>query len=164
MLIDELAQAVLDARSRLGARRPDDEDDAAQWDALTEAARRLAAQATGKEPLQVEGVEALADDEGPLGCAELFLRMQTLGSTDIDDGSLADGLKDARATLRRLTAAQKPPAERGVSDAMVERALKQHAIDQDGAVWPDDYSESEHVMERGNMRRVLTAALGGQDA
>lgn len=40
--VEALAQAVLDARSHIGPCRPDDREDAAQWDALTEAARRLA--------------------------------------------------------------------------------------------------------------------------
>ena len=55
-------------------------------------------------------VEALAADEGPLGCAELHLRMQALGCNDRDDGSLADGLKSAREALRRLSGAQQAEA------------------------------------------------------
>lgn len=55
---------------------------------------------------QPEGVEALAADDGPIACAELYLRMQAMGYTEIDDGSIADGLKDARITLRRIASAQ----------------------------------------------------------
>lgn len=65
-----------------------------------------------------EGVEALAADDGPLGCAELFLRMGTLGVDDRDDGSLADGLKDAREAIRRLHNSPQPVAGQADTDIL----------------------------------------------
>ena len=47
-----------------------------------------------------DDIAELASDEGPLACAELHLRMTTLGCPDVDDGSLADGLRDARRDLK----------------------------------------------------------------
>lgn len=53
----------------------------------------------GEVPLP-DDISSLADDEGPLACAALHLRMTTLGCLDVDDGSLADGLRDARRELK----------------------------------------------------------------
>lgn len=43
-------------------------------------------------------------------------------------------------------------------DAAVERALAYLAFEEDGAQWPDAYSEEEQAMERETMRGVLAAA------
>jgi len=45
-----------------------------------------------------------------------------------------------------------------VTDEMVERALRHRAFQEDGAQWPEAYSDEEQRMERENMRALLAAA------
>lgn len=54
-------------------------------------------------------LQELADPEGPLGVAELHLRMQTEGCVDPDDGSIADGLEAARKAAAELAAHKDEP-------------------------------------------------------
>ena len=54
---------------------------------------------------------------------------------------------------------QQPAA---VDGAMVERALVYRARHEDGASWPDAYSEIEQAYERETMHLILTAALAAQ--
>lgn len=54
-----------------------------------------------------------------------------------------------------------PAPDAGVvpfDDAAVERALVFSALHEDGAQWPDAYSEDEQNYERENMRALLAAA------
>lgn len=46
-----------------------------------------------------------------------------------------------------------------ITDAMIERACKRYAFREDGAVWPDAYSEYEVAAERALMREFLTHVL-----
>lgn len=52
-------------------------------------------------------------------------------------------------------------ARKSVDEAMVERALRCKAFREDGARWPDAYSEDEQATERANMLADLRAALAG---
>lgn len=91
----------------------------------------------GAVPLP-EDIAELADDEGPLACAELHLRMTTLGCPDVDDGSLADGLRDARRDLKaygdaREAAAQSIP--RDLWDWLAARDLLPDTEDDGTVEW-----------------------------
>lgn len=64
--VEALAKAVLDARSHIGPSRPDDPDDAQQWDHLTEAARRLSGAQQAAEDFELPipmGCQCQADVE-----------------------------------------------------------------------------------------------------
>ena len=52
------------------------------------------------------------------------------------------------------------PAAPTITDEMVERACKKYAFREDGATWPDAYSENEVRAERVLMREFLAHAIG----
>lgn len=57
------------------------------------------ASVVGAAEMLPDDIAEVAEFDGPIACAELFLRMTTLGCPEVDDGSLADGLRDARAQI-----------------------------------------------------------------
>lgn len=63
------------------------------------------------------------------------------------------------AWQRIKEAAKQAPPAAVVDEAMVERALKVLAFEDDGAVFPDAYSDEEADAEREKMRKALAAAL-----
>jgi hypothetical protein len=78
-------------------------------------------------------------------------------STDIVRGGFfhaAIGLENRAAEIQSAQ-----PSGVAVTDAMIERACKQYAFREDGAVWPDAYSEHEVAAERVLMREFLTHVL-----
>lgn len=83
---------------------------------------------------------------------------------EVDFGDEGKGryvrLRDFNAVVQALESPA-PPAVKAVEvdEAMVERALTSRAYREDGARWPDAYSDEEQKMERENMRADLAAAL-----
>lgn len=68
------------------------------------------------------------------------------------------GLAIAAYESAREIAPQPGEGGSGVTDEMVERACKRYAFREDGAVWPDAYSEHEVAAERVLMRELLEHA------
>lgn len=84
-------------------------------------------------------LEAIADDlqEYADGCGASYLKEQTIRIRTI-----ASSLEGQAGAVR-------------VTDEMVERACKRYAFREDGAVFPDAYSEYEVIAERRLMREFL---------
>lgn len=74
-------------------------------------------------------------------------------SGDFVAGFIRDCADDLQSALTR-----EAPTE-GVTDEMVERACKRYAFREDGATWPDAYSEHEVAAERVLMREFLEHVL-----
>lgn len=71
----------------------------------------------------------------------------------------ADHLAALQQAQQSTNGATNPGAQAvACDDAAVERALVYLAFQEDGAQWPDSYSEEEQAMERETMRGVLAAA------
>lgn len=63
-------------------------------------------------------------------------------------------LQPTSTDLREALAA---PTGSGFDEAAVERALVELAWQEDGAQWPDAYSQDEQKMEREKMRKALAS-------